>query len=146
MEQRFTYEGQQYEQRSFDYPGKTYDMRKGLPGGENYWTMPSELDFNGEFQPFQGLREFHFFYASNTGIPGPYRPRPVQMQTPAFNANGLSKLFLDTQELQYSTENGRAPKAPFPNQTEPLIQQYNVVGEAAKENCGCGASPLLPGM
>lgn len=146
MEQRFTYQGEQYEQKDYSYPGKEYVLSGDLPPGENYWTQPVSFDTHDSYPPFKGLEDFRFFYASNTGIPGPFRPRPVRPQTPMFNANGVARLFHDTQELRYSTENGRAPKAPFPNQTEPLIQQYNVVGEAAKENCGCAGGGLFPNM
>lgn len=145
MEQRFTYQGEQYEPRSFDYQGKSYVMDTRIPSGPNYWNEPTTFDTRGGYEPFKGLDNFHFFYASNTGIPGPFRPRPVKPQTDV-KPNGISQLFHETQNLQYSTEDGKSPQAPFPNHDDPLIRQYNIMGGIARENCGCGASPLFPNM
>lgn len=146
MEQRFTWQGEQYEPKSFDYLGKDYVFTNKIPSGENYWNEPVSLDTQGGYPPFKGLENFRFFYASQTGIPGPFRPRPIQPQTPLPSANGIAQQFHETQNLQYSTDNGLAPAAPFPNQGDPMVQQYNVMGGVAKENCGCGSAPIFPNM
>jgi hypothetical protein len=73
----------------------------------------------------------------------------MKTTTPLFNANGVQQLFYDTQLLQYSTEDGQPPQAPIPNHGDKLVGQYEYGTfyggvEARKENCGCGAGPVLP--
>ena len=149
MEQRFTWQGQQYEPRSFNYEGKNYMLNAKIPSGENKWSEQVPTDTYGGYPSDKGLQDFYHYYASNTGIPGPYRPRPVKTATPLFQANGVSQLFYDTQLLQYSTEDGQPPSAPIPNQGDKLIGQYEYgtfyspPGQSRKEKCGCGG-PLLP--
>lgn len=144
MEQRFTWQGEQFEPRSFDYKNKHYLLDSKLPLHSG-WTENVPTDVYNNYPPDQGLEDFHFFYASNTGIPGPYRPRPIQTSTPTFTANGVQQLFYDTQDLRYSTANGKPPAVPVPNFGDRLIDQYNYDNDVPrKENCGCGAGPLLP--
>lgn len=154
MEQRFTYQGQQYEIKDEHYKDKSYMLDSDIPHGENYWSEQVPTDTYGGYPSDKGLPDFHFFYASNTGIPGPYRPRPEMTSTPTFFANGLQGLFYDTQNLKYTTENGKAPLAPIPLIGDKMVDPFLHDGEfyskalgrdfVRKEKCGCGAGPLLP--
>lgn len=145
MEQRFTFQGQQYEAHPQYYEQPNFVEPTQLPPNENIWTYKTEFDDFKEYPDNKGWEEFYYYYANQTGIPGPFRPRPVKMQTPAVNTNSVTALFEQTRNLKYSTENGEAPPAPFPNQGDPMTGMYNVVQDAAKENCGCGgATPFLP--
>lgn len=144
MEQRFTWNGEQYEQKTFDYPDKHYDLNSNIPP-QSYWSNHVPTDTYDDYPPDKGLMDFHHYYACNSGIPGPFRPRPVKTSTPIFSANGLQQLFYETRDLKYTTENGQPPPAPVPNRGDPLVAQYNYDNDVPrKENCGCGAGPLLP--
>lgn len=147
MEQRFTYQGEQYEERHEAYPGRRYIINSDIPPGENKWSEQTATD--SEFLHYtkdQGLDNFHHYYASNTGIPGPFRPRPKRTITPVFEANGIQQLFADTRLIQYSTEDGKSPPIPLSLANEPLIEQYNLAArDVRKENCGCtGELGVLP--
>lgn len=146
MEQNFSFQGQQYQQKTERYPGKRYVMNTILPPGENQWTEPTPTDQHGlGFSANQGLEKFHHYYAMNTGIPGPYRPRPMkETETPAMKYNGVQQLFYDTQNVQYCSEDGKALPIPMPLAGDPIFEQYDVIGDK-KENCGCsGGGGMLP--
>lgn len=117
-----------------------------IPPGANKWSEETLTDSQFlHYKKDQGLDDFHHYYASNTGIPGAFRPRPTTTVTPIFEANGIQQLFADTQLIKYSTENGEAPPIEIPLANEPLIQQYNLSArDVKKENCGCtgGVGPL----
>lgn len=140
----FTFQGEQFQPDPDSYNGKMFAVNSNIPTGENDWSVSG---FAGE-DPNKGLDVFHTYYASNTGIPGPYRPRPEKQYTPMFNANGVQALFHTTQDLPYSTEDGKAPPTPFPLENDSIARQFNVVGKGdspmKKEKCGCGGGPLLP--
>ena len=144
MEQRFAYQGEQYQQHHESYPGRTYIMNSDIPPGENKWSEQTLTDTQFlNYGRAQGLDDFHHYYASNTGIPGPYRPRPKTTITPVFQAKGLNQLFADTRDIKYSTEDGKAPTIPLPLANDPLIEQYNLAArDVRKESCGCGSGPL----
>lgn len=153
MEQRFTYQGEQYNRQPQDMMEKPYILNSSIPAGENKWSEQIQTDTTYGFPADEGLDAFHHFYASNTCIPGPYRPRPAKTMSPLFNANGVNQLFHSTRELQYTTLDGRPPPAPVPFAGERLFDQYNVIGSKAggvggrTERCGCaGGGPVLPGF
>ncbi len=144
----FSYQGEQFLPDKDEYADKYYHTNSRIPPGENEWSESVPVDFHDTPDPNKGLNAFHHFYASNTCIPGPYRPRPMRTQTPMFNANGVHALFHSTQDLPYSTENGKAPPIPFPLENDSIAREFNVVGRGdgdpmKKEKCGCGG-PMLP--
>lgn len=144
MEQRFTVQGDQYKEHPDTYPNRRYILDSTIPSGENQWNQNVPTDnYNEGYSANQGLDNFHFYYASNTGIPGAYRPRPVKTQTPLFHANGLQQLFYDTQNLQYSTQDGKQPPIPVPYANDPVFESFEIM-DGITEYCGCGGGPLLP--
>lgn len=144
MEQRFTYQGQQYISHPEQYPGRKYNMESIVPSYKNKWSelTPTDIQMNN-VSDNKGLENFHYYYASNTGIPGAFRPRPSKQQTTS-QVNGMQQLFYDTQNLQYSTDDGKAPPIPIAFSNDHMFQQYDVIGNK-KEKCGCGG-PVLTGL
>lgn len=146
MEQRFTYQGEQYEQHPREaYPGRRYIIDSDIPPGENKWSEHTVTDSQFlHYNKEQGLDNFHHYYASNTGIPGPFRPRPKTILSPVFRADGIQGLFADTRLIKYSTEDGKPPPIPLPLANDELIEQYNLAArDVRKESCGCGGPPLF---
>jgi hypothetical protein len=159
MQNSFIYQGQQYDDQVWrnNYPGMLTDlkMEKVPPMGNNAWTQQTLMDPTGMYDPEFGLKEFRYYYASNTGIPGPYRPRPIKQSTPAAElmtgyGAGVHALFLQTEDLPHATADGKAQQAPFPLSEDKLIQEYNLVPmthpDMAKEKCGCGGPMLMGGF
>ena len=97
-------------------------------------TSGSNQSYGG-YDPNAGLAAFQNFYAQQTSIPGPLRPRPRPVSTPLFYANGLEMLHRDTENLPYLD-----PSKPSVG-VEPLVDQkimaYDLWG-GKKERCGCG--------
>ena len=142
MEQRFNKSGDQYTQDIVS--DKQYFLDSSIPSGENIWTQTTKVKKQLLYDENKGLEDFHNYYASNSGVSGYYRPRPKQIQVKERKLNGIHQLFNDTQNINYSTDDGKCPDIDFPNSNDAIIQQFNVMnGNDKKENCGCGGAPLL---
>ena len=117
-------------------PSPFLDNKQGMY--RNVVYRPQEVHEDVRVMDGEAL---YTYYASNTGIPGPYRPRPSPTQTPTFEANGLNNLFHSTQSMRYATRSGKPFPETIPLQDE-VINKYNILG-GRQEKCGCGGMPLL---
>jgi len=93
----------------------------------------------GGYDPNEGLANFQNYYARQSGIPGPFRPRPGMLHTPVFTGRGLEGLHRVTENLPYYS--GVAAPGYVPLTNDEIIGTYDL-GKSKKENCGCGVIKL----
>ena len=137
------------------YPGEFYPpfpATDEIPKTRNYWNVetPTDVDYRHRKPITEGLDDFAYFYASNTCIPGPYRPRPVPINKTNADPQDFQLQFTKNQNLPYTTANGLAPTPLNPYRGDAIIGQYYITDDTLgdgiyKENCGCGAVKL-PGL
>jgi hypothetical protein len=131
-----------YDKAAVDYPKRTYTINQELTD-EQLWGKQHPLDVKYGYDPEEGLKEFMHFFASETSIPGPFRPRPVKQESPS--PMNLTQQFKETQQLNYY--NGEAPDLQPPFLDDPVLRDYIITADLAAgervERCGCGASPLI---
>jgi hypothetical protein len=135
------------------YPGEFYPPALAqIPAEQSYWNVetPTDVKYRDEHPQVDGLNQFHYFYAANTCIPGPYRPRPVPINRENIGPQGLQLQFAQTQNLRYTTPDGLAPAPANIYRGDAMINQYYITDDTIgdgirKENCGCGAVKL-PGL
>lgn len=108
-----------------------------------YYQNYPPLEQTSQYPQDQGFHLLHQFYTENTGLAKAYGQRPPAVAkltyTPASGASGLQMLFKETENLKYTTQDGKAPSAPIPLVDDPRIARYNLYGtDPYKEKCGCG--------